>query len=459
MLTGMRTTAGLYLPNTDTWSDSKYRKGTESDARWFWRDSTPVDGVTLQYGGNEYDFGICHIIFQHKNASKATIGFAGEATMAGTVSIGQGVKMAVMAKENSTFAAPAFSGFGDIEYARNATLSLAPATDRWHSTMTVTNATVTVSALGAIPMNCTVVVDNGGLLDFSHASGSTLDVKTDFEVRKGGRILSNASYGTTWKFARKLPFNLLGGTLECMSNSGSVNYVYLSRLLAMDGAILKSNKPFWVGNDSDGYWTIGGTGATFEGPVEFLSASSTAIRTSVVNVNDGATLTFANTLAYNSGFPHVDFIKKGGGTVVCQNTCHPTAITDGMKVQDGVWKLGISNSWLNARPLTLDGGTFAGATNTANTVGVLKVGANGGTIELDPGATLAFANSTNKTWSGSLTIKGFRERAVRFGDSSAALTKGQLDLIRAEKPNGKKLHLCLDFAGYLAPIGMMISIR
>ena len=457
MLTGMRTTAGLYLPGTDTWSDSKYRKGTESDARWFWYNNTPVEGVTLAYGGDEYDFGICRIIFQHKNAAMGTIGFAGEATMAGNVNVGQGIKMSVMAKADSTFAAPALSGYGDVEYARNATLSQANA--MVHGTITVTNSTVTVSALGAIPNYCTVVVDDGGLLDFTRASGSTLDVKTDIEVRTGGRMQSNASYGTTWKFARKLPFNLLGGTLECNSNGGSVNYVYLSRLLAMDGATLKSNKPFWVANDGDGYWTIGGTGATVDGPVEFLSASSTAVRGAVVNVNDGATLTFANTLAYNSGYPHVDFIKKGGGTVLCQSTCQPTAIAKGMTVQDGVWKLGISNSWLNARPLILDGGTFAGATNTANTVGALTVGANGGTIELDPGATLAFANSTNQTWSGSLTIKGWRESAVKFGNSSDALTKEQLDLIRAETPSGRKLRLCLSAGGYLARYGVTIVIR
>ena len=180
MLTGMRTTAGLYLPNTDTWSNSKYRKGTESDARWFWHNSTPVEGVTLAYGGDEYDLGVCRIIFQHKDASMGTIGFAGEVTMAGAVAVQQGVKMAVMAKANSTFAAPALSGYGDVEYARNATLSLAPTASRWHSTMTVKNATVTVMALGAIPDYCTVVVDNGGLLDFSHASGSTMGYKTDF---------------------------------------------------------------------------------------------------------------------------------------------------------------------------------------------------------------------------------------------------------------------------------------
>ena len=462
MLTGMRTRAGLYLPKTDTWGAS-YRTNGDSDARWFWYDDTPVENVNIPYGGNEYDFGVCRIIFQHKNAKMGTIGFAGETTMAGAVNVGQGVKMAVMPKSDSTFAAPEFSGYGDVEYARNSTLSY---TNKMvHSTITVTNATVTLNTLGAIPNYCTVIVDNGGLLDVSRASGSPMaegagkTFPTDIEIRTGGKVFSDRSAGATWKFGRKVPFNLLGGTLECNSSAGSVNYVYLSRLLMTDGAMVKCNKPFWVANDYDGYWTIGGTGATVNGPVEFLSASSTAIRKSVVNVNDGATLVFANTLACNSGYTMVDFTKTGGGKVLCQSTCHPTALTNGMKVEDGTWKLGINNSWLNARALTLDGGAIAGATNTANTIGALIVGANGGTIELDPRATLSFANSTNKTWSGMVIVKGFRERAVRFGDSAAALTRDQLDMIRAEKPNGKTMHLCLDSNGYLAPLGMMIRIR
>jgi hypothetical protein len=107
----------------------------------------------------------------------------------------------------------------------------------------------------------------------------------------------------------------------------------------------------------------------------------------------------------------------------------------------------------------LDGGAIAGATNTANTIGALIVGANGGTIELDPGATLAFADSTSKTWSGALTIRGFREGAVRFGDSAAALTSEQLDMIRAEKTDGKMMRLRLTSSGYLAPPGTVINIR
>ena len=226
----------------------------------------------------------------------------------------------------------------------------------------------------------------------------------------------------------------------------------------MDGATLKANKPFWVGNSKDGYWTIGGTGATVD-CVQFLSLDGSKEQKAIVNVNDGATLAFVESVAYQPSYPKVNFTKVGGGTVLCQGTCHPTAITDGMKVQDGVWKLGISNCWLNARPLTLDGGAIAGATNTANTVGALTVGANGGTIELDPGATLAFADSTSKTWSGSLTIKGWREGAVRFGDSSSSLTTEQIDLIRAEIPGGKMVRLILSSGGYLARCGMTIVIR
>ncbi|MBR2839387.1 MAG: zf-HC2 domain-containing protein [Kiritimatiellae bacterium] len=459
MLTGMRTTAGLYLPDTDTWLDTKYRMGSESDARWFWYDSTPVDGVTLQYGGDEYDFGICHIIFQHRNASKGTIGFAGEVTMAGTVAVQHGVKMVVMAKDNSTFAAPAFSGYGDVEYARNATLSHANET-RWHSTMTVTNATVTVTSLGAIPMGCTVVVDNGGVLDFSQATGDSMGYKTDFEVRPGGKMLSYASASLGWwRFDGRTPFRLLGGTFECNAPSDRAqNYVYLDRLLMTDGAMLKCNKPFWVGNSKDGYWTIGGMGATVD-CVQFLSLSASSAQKVIINVNDGATLTFAESVAYQPSYPQVDFIKTGGGTVVCRSTCQPTAIANGMKVQGGTWMLGASDIWLNAHSLTLDGGTIAGTDSTTNTLGDLTIGANGGVIELDPGAMLAFANSTNKTWSGMVIVKGFHDRAVRFGDSEAALARGQLDMIRAEKPGGTKMRLSLDINGYLAPLGLTISFR
>jgi hypothetical protein len=281
-------------------------------------------------------------------------------------------------------------------------------------------------------------------------------------VRHGGKILSYASASLGWwRFDGNTPFRLLGGTLECnIPSDRAQNYVYLNRLLMMDGATLKANKPFWVGNSKEGHWTIGGTGATVDCDVQFLSIDGSKEQKAIVNVNDDATLTFAGSVAYQPSYPQVNFTKTGGGTVLCRSTCQPTAIASGMKVQDGVWKLGVSNSWLNARPLTLDGGAIAGATNTANAVGALTVGANGGAVELDPGATLSFADSSEKTWPGSLlTIKGWREKAVKFGDSPEALDKEQLDLIRAEKPGGKKMRLGIDPIGYLVRRGIMVCVR
>ena len=99
-------------------------------------------------------------------------------------------------------------------------------------------------------------------------------------------------------------------------------------------------------------------------------------------------------------------------------------------------------------------GKTAGAlqmdTLTVTDGGVLKLGAN---------ATISFADSSAKTWSGALLIKGFREGAVRFGTSASALTDEQVEMIRAEKENGRTMHLCISSNGYLAPLGMMIVIQ
>ena len=89
----------------------------------------------------------------------------------------------------------------------------------------------------------------------------------------------------------------------------------------------------------------------------------------------------------------------------------------------------------------------------------VTIGANGGVLELGPTATMAFADSSAKTWSGTLLIKGFRDGAVRFGTSAAALTAEQVNMLRAEKPNGRTVHLYITSDGYLALRGMVISIR
>lgn len=52
-----------------------------------------------------------------------------------------------------------------------------------------------------------------------------------------------------------------------------------------------------------------------------------------------------------------------------------------------------------------------------------------------------------------------RMGAVRFGTSAAALTAEQVNMLRAEKPNGRTVRLYITSDGYLALRGMVISIH
>ena len=79
------------------------------------------------------------------------------------------------------------------------------------------------------------------------------------------------------------------------------------------------------------------------------------------------------------------------------------------------------------------------------------------TLELGPTATMAFTDSSGRAWEGKLIIKGFRDGAVRFGDSAAALTAAQQKMIHAESEHGMRLHLLHN--GNLAPYGKLIVIH
>ena len=108
--------------------------------------------------------------------------------------------------------------------------------------------------------------------------------------------------------------------------------------------------------------------------------------------------------------------------------------------------------------VNLRSGTAVGKTANALGLGALQLTGDGlHTLELGPTATMAFADSSGKAWEGALVVKGFREGAVRFGDSDAALTEAQQRMIRAESERGMRLHLLPN--GFLAPYGARIVIR
>ena len=222
-----------------------------------------------------------------------------------------------------------------------------------------------------------------------------------------------------------------------------------------------------VGLDASvGKWLVSGVGASSCSADIFLVAGSAGesgtykeveIEVGDVAVGDSADFIVSSTIQTLNGYPNAAIAKTGVGTMRIDGTLAYTARPT--KVKDGVLLLGRTGATASGHSLSLEGGALALAAGTANTAGTLTIGANGGTIKLDKGATMAFADSSAKTWSGELIIKGWREGSVRFGTSSTALTEEQLARIRVEKPNGKSVHMCLSSSGCLTLRGMIISIR
>lgn len=119
-----------------------------------------------------------------------------------------------------------------------------------------------------------------------------------------------------------------------------------------------------------------------------------------------------------------------------------------------------ADATLGTGAVTLGAGTTLAKAAGKLEVGALQLDGDGvHTLELGPTAAIEFADSSAKGWSGTLLIKGFRDGAVRFGDSAAALTDEQIKMIRAEKPDGTTVRLHISSAGYLAPRGMMLVIQ
>jgi hypothetical protein len=117
----------------------------------------------------------------------------------------------------------------------------------------------------------------------------------------------------------------------------------------------------------------------------------------------------------------------------------------------GTWLLNGSSLTAATSPYTIDGGTLAVADGTANSLGVLTVGAAGGGIALGAGATLTFADWSAATWEAGerVVITGFEPKAIRFGTTKDGLATEQR--VRLRTSDNKRLYL--DAEGYLTTTG------
>ena len=488
LATIVRQPFGVYEPTTDVWDTYFYYPNGLLDDAWWWF-INEKSGNTRHIKGGVYKgqagngstgySGVKHVVWRHKNASVVTVGFAGDVTInSGTVDVALGVKMAVLPKANSTFAAPVFSGMGDVEYQRNATLAKANYLE-YSSYLTVTNgAVVTVTANNSIPTNAIVNVYANSTLSINttanglaggypelciHPDGTMFVEKTSTQhtFANGQRIIVDG--GTVWVGHDKA--YAAGGTWKD-------SRCYLWQMTLMNGAQIKG--PYAnVGNNQPTQWMIVGEN---QSPVTVdaigaLGWTGQVFKFFVADItdSDAADCVVGGEMpAFESGshvnYRHYTIQKDGAGTMQINGQWAlrgTTTVNEGGIVfgdNGGPFPVGaitqLRTSEDGSRSFVLKNGAKLGKTAGALELDALTV-TDGGVLELGPTATMSFADSSAKTWSGTLIVKGYRDNAIRFGDSKDALTATQQASIKTV--DGKKLHLTCN--GYLAPRGMMIVIR
>ena len=488
LATIVRQPFGVYEPNTDVWDTYFFYPNGLLDDAWWWF-INEKSGNTRHIKGGVYKgqagngstgySGIKHVVWRHKNASIATVGFAGDVTMSGTVDVALGMKMSVLPKANSTFAAPVFSGGGDVEYQRNATLANANYLE-YSSYLTITNgAVVTVRANNSIPTNGIVNVYANSTLSINTTANNLCGGYPELFVRQDGKMFIE-------KTSAQHTFN---GGKQCVVVDGGMVWIahdkayaaggswkdsrtFMPHVTLLNGAQIKGSYAN-IGNNQSIQWMVVGesqTPATVDA-IGALGWTSQVLKFSVADVtgDDAADFIVDGEIpAFESGshanYRYYTTQKDGDGTMRIngQWAMRGTVTINGGGIVFGdngePFPLGadtqLRTSVSGKREFVLKNGAKLGKTAGALELDALTITA-GGVLELGANATMTFADSTAKTWSGTLIVKGYRDNAIRFGNSRDALTVEQQASIKTV--DGKKLHLTSN--GYLAPRGMMIVIR
>ena len=322
-----------------------------------------------------------------------------------------------------------------------------------------------VESWAAFPSNGVVEVRDGGVLDLrvvsrgSPDSGKHQNDSATVRVYSGGVFCHNEG----WRTHSKQRFELMGGKLMSTRVASDGALIYLNNLLLEDGARLESAAPLWTGNVGWGVWTVRGTSPSYcDAPVRFLGSSGNnqerTMTLDVADVTKDASADFIFTKAIEpysttgTGYRDVTVVKKGLGKVRFDGTFW---VQRGVNIEAGIIEVGASDCWKEFCPVKLSGGTFAAAAGTENEIGALTVGKDS-EIVLGEGAKLAFSDSSANAWSGTVTIRGFAEKSIRFGTSASGLTKDQVASFVTE--NGDKPRILNN--GYLTILnGMTVVIR
>ena len=307
-------------PGEDLW-----RGVSGSSNSWTgWYGDSSSDHANPNYFGTPYYLAINRVVIRKVGSDVATVGFSGAVTLGGQTDVALGVRLAVLPKQNSTFAAPVFSGEGDVEYQRNATLANVNLM-KYASSLSVTNAQVTVTHAGAFPTNAVVDIWKDGVIEVKSSSAAMGDSGgngvsggwADITVRKGGSFRRTKGYGGGVNRQGQL-VEVDGGDLwfdyDNGATTGSGVSRYVKYLTLLNGGELRGAN-VRVGNDSNGdqpCWHVTGSSpSTNNSPLTMVGTGAKWFRIDVDDVAEGSDFVCNQRIQTYSNSDSCTFIKGG----------------------------------------------------------------------------------------------------------------------------------------------------
>lgn len=295
----------------------------------------------------------------------------------------------------------------------------------------------------SLPTTGGITVNSGGELRLSvpgdpGTSGSVGGNNPIFV--NGGTLTINGMFNA----GHSRPIAVDGGVINSTISANDDNSNYMNNLTLMNGASIIGYK-IRVGYVSTPKITVIGTNAcSISAGINMVKNGETPLTFSVADVtgNSAADLIISGVIRDYTGaaYQNMPIIKTGAGTLSLSGANTHIGI---ININAGTLALERNGSLNTGNPVVLNGGALnmGGFTNS---VGTLTLSSNS-TVILGSG-TIAFANSSAKTWSGTLTLTGtLAEKSVRVGTDNTALTLGQLNAIFYN--GGAKVRLDKD--GYL----------
>ena len=275
---------------------------------------------------------------------------------------------------------------------------------------------------------------------------------------------------TYWGLGYKQKVDIMGGEFRAFDVPSAPEGQLVLNLLTFSGDVnfhagqIRSGDITRAGYMQDAVWTVRGTSpSAFELPLQLWGASEmeaggNTVTFAVNDVTDGVDFTMNGAITLNAGEPDVLGVYKTGSGTMQLNASYNVGDTPTL-LMGGTWLFNASSLASASSPYTLDGGTLAVADGTANNLGVLTVGEDGGGITLGTGATLTFADSSAAEWTGDgkVFVTGFAENSIKF---TGGLTDAQRTRLRMNDgtSNGKALYI--NSQGYLTRIaGARLIIR